>query len=89
MTSDSRQPDRAVGVIGILLANAGQELFAQRQDALRDGVGVLILVDGTLGGFLDRRRHREVGLADAEVDRVLEGGAQFEDLADAGSIDGV
>ena len=40
-----------------------------------------------LGGGADRLRHREVRLADAEVDRVLEDSAQLEDLAHAGHLD--
>src|SRR5262249_19812655 len=76
----------AVGV-RVASADVGADLVAQLGDTLGGGVAVAALVDGDVGGGLDRRGHVELGLADAEVDRVLEAAGQVEDLADSRHLD--
>jgi hypothetical protein len=69
---------------GLLL---GLELGAQFGDALGLGVGVAVGADGGARGVLDLVGDREVGLADRQVDRVLERLGEVEDAADAAGVD--
>src|SRR5665213_1674354 len=70
-------------VLGIKGANVSVNLGAQFWNALGDGIGVGAAVDGGVGGGLDRLRHVEIRLTDAEVDGVFETARQFKDFADA------
>jgi hypothetical protein len=80
--------DQNVAVLaGEAGVHVGEQLRAQLRDALGDGVPVLVGVDGRFGRGLDRVRDREVRLADAQVNGVLERLAQFEHLAHAGHFD--
>ena len=76
----------------IVPANVGLEMITQvatkRGDALRGGVTVAVTLHGINRRLLDFIGDRKVGLADREVDRVLQLGAQIEDAADARGIDG-
>ena len=69
------------------LSTCGLQLLAQHGHALRQGVAVLAALDGVDGRLADRLGHVEVGLADREVDRVLQLRRQVEHLADARGVE--
>ena len=78
----ARHTEPAVGLAQLIL-DLLLEPFAERGDALRGRVAIPAGIDGRLGGLAGSRRHLEVGLADREVDGVLEFRREVEDLADA------
>ena len=65
----------------------GEQFLAERGDALSDGIAVLAGVDGGLGRGLDRFRHVEIRLTDAQVDGIGQRFRQVEHLANAGHFD--
>ena len=78
----ARHTEPAVGLAQLFLDLLLQP-FAERGDALCGRVAIPAGIDGRLGGLAGSRRHLEVGLADREVDGVLEFRREVEDLADA------
>jgi len=75
--------------IGLARLGSGGRLepILQRGNALGQRVAVSARVDRRLRSGPGPRRHGEVGLADREVDRVVEPGRQLEGLADPGGIE--
>ena len=66
-----------------LAAGLGLEPLAERRNALRGRVAVFPGVGRRLGRLPGSRRHREIGLPDREIDRVVEPRRKIEGLADA------
>ena len=70
------------------LPHLGLEPVTQGRNALRGRVAIFAGVNRRLGRLPGLGRHGKVGLADGEIDRILELGGQIEGLADAGGIKG-
>jgi hypothetical protein len=67
----------------IIFANSVAKLL----HSLSDGVAVETVTDAVYGHIFYLVRYVEVGLADAQVDRILKLGGEVEDFPDAGGVD--